>query len=79
MKEIGSYEAKTHLPQLLESVVSGESFVITRRGEPIALLAPIQQHELTPQEAAQHIRELRKGISWEDQGSTSKAMKEGRR
>jgi prevent-host-death family protein len=79
MKEIGSYEAKTHLPHLLESVLGGESFIITRRGQPIALLVPIAQDELTPAQAVQQIRELRKGASWGGEGSTREAMDEGRR
>ena len=38
--EIGSYEAKTKLPELLRQVKSGKSFTITNRGEPIADLVP---------------------------------------
>jgi prevent-host-death family protein len=40
MTEIGSYEAKTHLPQLLERVARGEKIVITKRGRPVAMLVP---------------------------------------
>jgi prevent-host-death family protein len=40
MNEIGSYEAKTHLPQLLKRVARGEKIVITRRGKPVAMLVP---------------------------------------
>jgi prevent-host-death family protein len=40
MTTVGSYEAKTHLPALLERVVHGERIVITRRGVPVALLSP---------------------------------------
>jgi prevent-host-death family protein len=38
--EIGSYEAKTRLPELLRQVRTGKSFTITRRGEAIADLVP---------------------------------------
>ncbi len=38
--EIGSYEAKTKLPELLRQVKGGKSFTITNRGEPIADLVP---------------------------------------
>ncbi len=38
--EIGSYEAKTKLPELLRQVKSGRSFTITNRGEAIADLVP---------------------------------------
>ena len=37
---IGSYEAKTRLPELLRQVKSGKSFTITNRGEAIADLVP---------------------------------------
>jgi antitoxin (DNA-binding transcriptional repressor) of toxin-antitoxin stability system len=38
MTSVGSYEAKTHLPELLERVEHGEKILITRRGTPVALL-----------------------------------------
>ena len=41
MSEIGAYEAKTHLPKLLERVLKGERFVITRHGKPVAELIPL--------------------------------------
>ena len=41
MKEIGAFEAKTHLSRLLEDVRHGETYLITRRGEPVARLAPV--------------------------------------
>jgi prevent-host-death family protein len=37
---VGSFEAKTHLPQLLERVARGEKILITRHGKPVALLVP---------------------------------------
>jgi prevent-host-death family protein len=40
MTSIGSYEAKTHLPALLERVAKGEKILITRRGKPLAMLVP---------------------------------------
>lgn len=40
METVGSYQAKTHLPQLLERVEQGETFTITRHGKPIARLLP---------------------------------------
>lgn len=39
-REIGSYEAKTKLPELLRLVKTGRSFTITNRGEAIADLVP---------------------------------------
>ena len=39
--DIGAYEAKTHLPALLERVARGEQFIITKHGRPIARLVPV--------------------------------------
>jgi prevent-host-death family protein len=33
--EVGAYEAKTHLPALLERVARGEQITITKHGKPI--------------------------------------------
>jgi len=41
--EIGAYEAKTHLPALLERVAKGERFTITKHGRPIAQLVPVER------------------------------------
>lgn len=38
--EIGAYEAKTKLPELLRQVRAGRRFTITSRGEPVADLVP---------------------------------------
>ncbi len=45
MTTVGSYEAKTHLPQLLERVANGEKILITRRGKPVAVLTPPPKQE----------------------------------
>src|SRR5262249_30070264 len=38
---VGSFEAKTHLPALLERVAKGERITITRHGKPVAQLVPV--------------------------------------
>lgn len=38
--EIGAYEAKTRLPELLRQVKAGQHFTITNRGEAVADLVP---------------------------------------
>lgn len=40
METVDSFEAKTHLPQLLERVARGEEFTITEHGKPVARLVP---------------------------------------
>lgn len=41
-KQIGAFEAKTRLSELLERVDKGQVYVITKRGRPIAELRPVQ-------------------------------------
>jgi prevent-host-death family protein len=45
MKTVGAYEAKTHLPRLLDRVRKGERIVITRHGTAIAVLQPPEHGE----------------------------------
>ena len=40
MTTVGTFEAKTHLAQLLRRVANGETIVITNRGRPVAMLVP---------------------------------------
>jgi len=43
-RSVGAYEAKTHLPQLLEEVARGGRIRITKRGVPVAVLVPATEH-----------------------------------
>jgi len=44
MPEIGAYDAKTHLSQLLDGVEEkGERYIITRHGQPVAELGPVRR------------------------------------
>ena len=62
MTEIGSYEAKTHLSELLARVSKGEQIVITKHGSPIAYPLPAGSRRVAAFEVIQGIKELRKGI-----------------
>jgi prevent-host-death family protein len=46
--EIGAFQAKTHLSELLEKVERGQVFRITRRGKPVAELRPVVAPEKRP-------------------------------
>ncbi len=64
MKEIGAFEAKTHLSELLDLAELGERVRITRRGKPVALLIPVREEaDLTPEEAVASLRSLRSGVT----------------
>lgn len=43
--EIGAYEAKTKLPELLREVQAGKRFTITNRGKAVAELVPCQTQD----------------------------------
>lgn len=43
--EVGSYEAKTKLPELLRGVQVGNRYTITLRGEAVADLVPAEGHK----------------------------------
>lgn len=81
MKQVGAYEAKTHLAQLLDEVVSGNLISITRRGVPVAMLVPYQDQKKTvdAKSAVASLRQWRKGITWGKDMSTRQAIEEGRR
>ena len=52
LEKIGSYDAKTKLPEILRRVETGESFTITNRGKPIADLIPSRSSSHLKAEAA---------------------------
>ena len=62
METIGAYEAKTHLPKLLDRVVRGERLTITRHGKPVAKLIPVATDQEQAREALERIIERRKHI-----------------
>lgn len=62
MDSIGAYEAKTHLPQLLERVVKGERITITRHGIPVAVLTPVTPSSSgSAEESIRSLLEFRRG------------------
>ena len=62
MEAVGAYEAKTHLPRLLEDVAAGKSVVITKHGVPVARLVPAQQRAAEPREVIDALRNARRGV-----------------
>ena len=52
LEEIGSYEAKTKLPEILRRVEAGETFTITNRGKPIADVIPSRASDRLKTQAA---------------------------
>ena len=65
MREIGAFEAKTRLGQLLDWVEAGEEVIITRRGKVVARLVPPEAgfDRKRARAAAARIRAMRKGVT----------------
>ena len=62
MAQIGAYEARTHLAELLDRVERGERIVITRHGVPVAVLQPPEPGpRLAVAEAVTALRGFRAG------------------
>ena len=80
MKTVGSYEAKTRLPELLRDVERGEVVTVTRRGVPIARITGVESDNR--QEISDAIREIRRQRAQRKSVSVNeiiKARDEGRR
>jgi prevent-host-death family protein len=61
LEKVGSYDAKTRLPEILRRVEAGESFTITNRGKPIADLIPSRSNDrLKARSAIQNILQAKK-------------------
>ncbi len=62
MKQIGAFEAKNRLSELLALVENGEEVVITKHGRPVARLVPAEQlSQRIAQEAIDELQRLRTG------------------
>ncbi len=60
MESVGAYEAKTNLAKLLERVIKGEQFTITKHGVPVAVLqAPVSVRKENPKKVIAEIRKFR--------------------
>ena len=62
MESVGAYEAKTHLPKLLERVAKGERITITKHGVPVAVLQPFDRvKNVDVKKVAAQLRDFRAG------------------
>jgi prevent-host-death family protein len=79
MKTVGSYEAKTHLPRLLDDVAAGETVLITKHGLPVAKLVPVgNSRPMEVTAAIQALRQLRREVALE-RNTLQEYREEGRR
>ncbi len=60
MPTVGAYQAKTRFSELVERVQKGERITITRYGEPVAVLIPVESAPPSPlDEVIRDIKSLR--------------------
>ncbi len=80
MKQLGAYEAKTHLSRILDEVEQGESFMISKHGRPVAVLLPAARSapQLPPGEVIARLRSNRLGRTLGDV-SIRELIDDGRR
>ena len=78
-KEIGAFEAKTRLSELLEEVRNGKEITITRRGKPVARLVPYRKrvNKLSKKELLGRFRQIRRSVK--GKVSIRKYIEEGRK
>jgi len=74
MKKKGIFEVKTHLSELLHDVQKGEEVLITKRGEPIALLVCYDKGRPNTLSLIDDFRQCREKITW-GKGITKHAKK----
>ena len=80
MQSIGAYEAKTHLPRLLDRVARGESLTITRHGQPVARLVPVENEARDrARQAARRILERRARLNRTSISELIESVHEGHR
>lgn len=79
MEMIGAYEAKTHLPKLLDRVARGENLTITRHGKPVAKLVPVTTDQERAREALDRIIERRQHIKLVPLAELMASVHEGHR
>lgn len=58
MREVGAFEAKNKLSELLDLAEKGEEIVITRHGREVARLVPPARH-YSPEEASAAMQRIR--------------------
>ena len=44
MRTVGMFKTKTHLPELIKEVESGEELCITNRGKKVAFIIPVRKY-----------------------------------
>ena len=80
MRQIGAFEAKNRLSELLVAVENGEEVTITKHGRPVAKLVPFTAHDQARVAAAiAELRGLRQKVRLGEGEAVKDLVDEGRR
>lgn len=80
MRQIGAFEAKNRLSELLAAVENGEEVTITKHGRPVAKLVPVNALDQARVAAAiSELRRLRGQVRLDNGETVEDLVDEGRR
>lgn len=80
-QHVSSFNAKTHLSNLLNQVEQGQEFIITRRNHPVAKLIPLQNNvqDKNTSTLIKEIKLARQSYSLDLDGGINQLKLEGRK
>jgi len=78
MTTVGAYDAKTHLPRLLDEVERGATVTITKHGREVARLVPALPATRDAREVIGALRQARTGVR-RGRSSVRSMIEQGRR
>lgn len=77
---VGAYEAKTHFSRLLDEVAAGKTITITRNGNAVAQIVPVEGRRERIARLREESRDLRRRIGGSFTAAEIKSwVEEGRR
>lgn len=81
VKQVSSFNAKTHLSNLLVQVENGQEFIITRDNHAIAKLVPIKQfnNDRKLSNVIKEMEEMKKSFTLNFTDGINKLKQEGRK
>ncbi len=75
--EIGAFEAKTHFSEIIEEVQKGKTYVITKRGKPVAKMVPFTVNSYIRKEVIKQLSEYNTDLK--EKFNIKAAIKSGRK
>ncbi len=64
MRKVGTRELKQHTGEIIEKVRMGERVILTLRGEPVAVISPIDREAVEEAVASEAERAERESLGW---------------